>query len=483
MVRGSLCNRREFLAAAGLGTVGAPFAQPPSEAPTSAATVGSFDVCVVGGSCTGVFAALRAAEAGCSVALVENNAIFGGTATSGLVPIWHALHATDRKTPVVGGYTKAVVDRLVSRGEARFTPPRPEEDIHSSYTVLNVAALTLELDRLVRAQPRIRPFLSTRLVAADLDAPGRVSRAIVEDKSGRRAISARFFIDATGDADLLDRAGFPTWKQPRSALQAHTTCAILSGLDRVRKAYQDFDDFKTVMHPKSGAGLDHVFHWTAPIVGSPGLVFLAATRVPSCDPTDADDLTRGNLESRAQFARILDTANRLYPMKDGTKAFGLVAVAPELGIRESRHAKCLYSETDEDVLSGRRFDDVVARGVYHIDIHEGRGITFRGLDGREDRMTAGPSGDVVWTHGRWREATGEDPLWYEVPYRALVPVGSQNVLCAGRMLDCTRGAYGALRVMVNCNQMGEAVGLAAAKALRAGLTADRAYAGCPGGAL
>lgn len=469
-------NRRTFLTLAGLGTTGAAFART-SGRHVAATVPGVFDVCVVGGSCTGVFAALRAAEAGCTVALVENNAFFGGTATAGLVPIWHSLHAADGVTPIIGGYTKAVVDRLVSRGEALYTAPDRASDIHGSYTVLNVAALTLELDRLVRTQPRIRPFLSTRLVAAECAAPGCVSRAVVEDKSGRRAISARFFIDATGDADLLSRAGFPTWTQPKGALQAHTTCAILSGLDRVMKAYPDFDYFATVMHPKSGAGLGHVFQWTAPVVGSPGLVFLAATRVPSCDPTDADDLTRGNLESRAQLARIVDTANRLYPMKDGTPAFGLVTVAPELGIRESRHAKCLYSVTDEDVLSGRRFDDAVARGTYRIDIHEGRGITFRYLDGREDLMTADADGTVVWSRGRWRPPCEKNPLWYEIPYRSLVPVGARNVLCAGRMLDCARGAYGALRVMVNCNQMGEAVGRAAAKAVREGLPAERAFAG------
>lgn len=476
-------GRRGFLAMAGIGAAGAAFARAPEKPSSDVASAGTFDVCVAGGSCTGVFAALRAAEAGCTVALVENNAIFGGTATAGLVPFWHAMHATDRKTPMIGGYTRAVVDRLVERGEARFTPPSPDKDIHASYTVLNVAALTLELDRLVREQPRIRPFLSTRLVAAELSGPGRVSRVVVEDKTGRRAISARFFVDATGDADLLVRAGFPTWKQPKDALQAHTTCAILSGLDRVRQAYPDFHDFTEVMRPKAGAGLAHLYHWTAPLVGSPGLVFLAATRVPACDPTNADDLTRGNLESRAQLSRVVDAANRLYPMKDGSKAFGLVAVAPELGIRESRHAKCLYSVTDDDVLSGRRFDDVVARGTYQVDIHEGRGITFRRLDGSEHRMIAGADGEIVWTHGRWREATGSDPLWYEVPYRSLVPVGSRNVLCAGRMLDCSRNAYGALRVMVNCNQMGEAAGLAAAKAVREGLTADRAYAGCPGCAV
>ena len=81
--------------------------------------------------------------------------------------------------------------------------------------------------------------------------------------------------------------------------------------------------------------------------------------------------------------------------------------------------------------------DDLTRGTYRIDIHEGRGITFRYLDRREDRMTADADGKVVWSRGRWRPP----------------------------------------RVMVNCNQMGEAAGRSAAKAVREGLSADRAFVG------
>jgi hypothetical protein len=45
------------------------------------------------------------------------------------------------------------------------------------------------------------------------------------------------------------------------------------------------------------------------------------------------------------------------------------------------------------------------------------------------------------------------------------------------MLDADREAYGALRVMVNCNQMGEAAGAAAAKAVKERLAAPDAYPG------
>jgi hypothetical protein len=70
--------------------------------------------------------------------------------------------------------------------------------------------------------------------------------------------------------------------------------------------------------------------------------------------------------------------------------------------------------------------------------------------------------------GRWRPPLpeGQDPRFYQIPYRCLVPRGAANVLVAGRLIDADRGAYGAIRVMVNCNQTGEAAGAAAAIALR-----------------
>lgn len=40
------------------------------------------------------------------------------------------------------------------------------------------------------------------------------------------------------------------------------------------------------------------------------------------------------------------------------------------------------------------------------------------------------------------------------------------MLVAGRLLDADRGAFGATRVMINCNQMGQAAATAAVLALR-----------------
>ena len=91
-------TRKEFLGGMVMGAaaLGAPRAEAGGLAARPAASdVGDFDVVVIGGSCTGVFAAIRAAEAGCRVALVEMSGGFGGTATQGLVPIWHTLYSSD----------------------------------------------------------------------------------------------------------------------------------------------------------------------------------------------------------------------------------------------------------------------------------------------------------------------------------------------------------------------------------------------------
>ena len=59
------------------------------------------DLCVLGGSCTGVFAAVAAARRGLKVALVEMNGFFGGVATAGLVNIWHSVMSTDGARTVI----------------------------------------------------------------------------------------------------------------------------------------------------------------------------------------------------------------------------------------------------------------------------------------------------------------------------------------------------------------------------------------------
>jgi hypothetical protein len=51
-----------------------------------------------------------------------------------------------------------------------------------------------------------------------------------------------------------------------------------------------------------------------------------------------------------------------------------------------------------------------------------------------------------------------------IPYRCLIPQGLDNTLVAGRSISCEQIVQGSVRVMPVCLAMGEAAGMAAARA-------------------
>ena len=416
--------------------------------------VAECDLCVIGGSCTGVFAAVAAARMGAKVALVENLGYFGGVATASLVNIWHSIFDTSGQRQIIGGLTTEIVERLKRRDAVHVHQPSS-----SRYFVFNSAELAIELDEVVR-EASVQPFLHTRFVAPILH-DGRIAAAVIEDKTGRRAIRAKYFIDASGDGDLVARAGLPL--RSDSEIQPPTTCAILLGLDEVARQNKGFNLGAAVFDPNHAGALENGFLWSAEVPGIPGARMVAGTRVHGADCSDAAQLTRAEMEGRRQVRAICDIVRQNFA---GGEAIGLATLPARIGIRESRHAQCLHTLTEAEVLGGTRFPDAIANGTYRVDVHfpDRPGLVFRYLDGREEYVEPGKP----TKRGRWREETAENPTFYQIPYASLVPREARNVLVAGRLVDADRGAFGAVRVMVNCNQTGQAAGIAVAIALNRG---------------
>jgi len=385
------------------------------------------DLCVVGGSCTGVFAAVAAARLGARVAIIEANGFFGGVATASLVNVWHSTFDTTGKQPIIAGLTAEVIERLKKRRAIV---------VHGSASVgcvLNTEELKIVLDELV-AEAKVRPFLHALFVAPAVR-DGRLDAAVIEDKSGRRAIRAAYFIDATGDADVVHRMGLPTYR--RENVQPPTTCAILRDLGDAARRHPGFNIHQAIFDRKYPNALRPGFSWGAKVPGSRDDYMLAGTRVFGADCSDADQLTQAEIEGRRQIRAVCDILREHFlPGEAGP----LVALPAKIGIRETRHARCLHTLTEQELLSGRRFPDAIANGSYRVDIHNARGagVTFRDL---------------------------KDTTFYQIPYASLVPQGAKNLLIAGRSIDADAGAFGAVRVMVNCNQMGQAAGVASALAL------------------
>jgi hypothetical protein len=114
-----------------------------------------------------------------------------------------------------------------------------------------------------------------------------------------------------------------------------------------------------------------------------------------------------------------------------------------IGVRETRRIIGEYQLTAADVLEARKFDDVIARGAYPIDIHNPTG-----------------SGTILE-----RLPPGEA---YDIPLRCLLPQEVDQLVVAGRCISGTHEAHSSYRVMPIAMATGQAAGVCAALAARTG---------------
>jgi hypothetical protein len=151
-------------------------------------------------------------------------------------------------------------------------------------------------------------------------------------------------------------------------------------------------------------------------------------------PASRDFLTLAEQEGRK---RVLAVTQFLKTLPAFTRAF-VSHAAPQVGVRESRRAIGRYQLTREDVLTGRKFEDGVARASWPIELwEEGRlGATYEFL---------------------------ADGTHYDIPLRCLQARDVDNLFVAGRCLSATHEAHGSARVIGTCLATGEAVGRAAAR--------------------
>lgn len=399
------------------------------------------DIFVAGGSCTGVFAAVRAARLGARVVLAERQNCLGGMATAALVNVWHSLKDTDYKEQVIGGLTAEVTERLYRAGAAVL------KDDPSVAIRFDPFRLQYELDCLVK-ENRITVLFHTLCVGVLTDGAA-VTGAIIENKDGRSAVSAGFFVDATGDGDLAGFLGLPKYRHP--VVQPPTPCFLMQGNT------EGLELGKLIREHGKEFGLPDDFGWSESVPGLDGLSMRADCHVFGEDCASAEGLTAIETEGRRK-AYALAELIRTYTDRN-VKVAGLSALA---GVRESNHYETDFTLTGEDLLLGKRYDDAVLNGTYRVDMHgEDGSCTFRYLSGEALRMEGAERRTVRWDWRKEMGLTGEPAKYYQAPFRMLVQKRYGNFIAAGRMLHSDAQAFGALRVMVNLNQLGEAAGTAA----------------------
>ena len=410
------------------------------------------DICVIGGSCTGVFAAIRAARLGAKVVLIEKQNRFGGVATTGLVCMWHSLFDITGNKQIIGGLTFETMERLEKRKSIS-----PFRDGHGyRHIAFNSEELTLELDAMVSEEKNIRTFFHTIFSRPILGENGRISGVVIENKSGRFVVEARMFIDASGDGLLCRAAGVPmtTPEHP----QPPTACAHIENFHRMKDfKLKDLIEKNRSRIPDLPCG----YYWGCDIPGSENVYMFSGTRIMNCNCMDANEITNAEFESRRQLRALTELFRQTYP----DAAVSLQALPSAIGIRESCHITSLRRLKGAEMLADRKDPDTIGRGTYPVDIHSNTddSISFQHLTG--ERKTYRSS--TLIREDRWLPE-GEVLPYYRIPLSCLIPSNSRNLIAAGRMLDADPEAFGAVRVMVNLNQCGEAAGVAACCALNSG---------------
>lgn len=172
---------------------------------------GSYDVIVAGGGFAGVAAALAAAREGASTLLIEKSINLGGLGTIGLIS-WYEPLCDGYGKKLVGGIAEELLRLAIAYGPDSLPPEwrdgQPQEPTRKRYaTFFSPTMLAMAMDGIL-ADAGVTLLLDSLVVCPVMD-EGRCRGLIVENKGGRAYYEARAFVDATGDADVLHRAGAP----------------------------------------------------------------------------------------------------------------------------------------------------------------------------------------------------------------------------------------------------------------------------------
>ncbi len=408
--------------------------------------LGEWDVLVVGGGPAGLAAAVSAAKHGARTLLVERYGFLGGMGTAGGVTNFAGLYG--RRNGQMQPLVRGVVDGLLARIDALGGLNAAQDGLQGRIRVrsYDVAAYKCAADQWLQAAG-VQVLFHAWAAGVAQDGP-QISAVLVETKSGRRALRAQQFIDASGDADIAAFAGVPfeLGDGQGDALYPSTMFRV-GNVDaaRAQAAIGEFKAIDTLMDrastrydfPRQGAILRpqrDPTQWRANVTQLRN----AAGR--AVDATDALQLSGAETEGRRQIVEYMRFLRAEVP---GFEQADIAEIAAQVGVRETRRIQGQYSLTGDDVLNGARFDDCIGLNAWPIEKH---------LAGRIE----------------WAFPHDAANAYNQLPWRMLVPLNVNNLLVAGRCASMEHLGQSAARASGACFVMGQAAGTAAALRVKGG---------------
>jgi hypothetical protein len=370
------------------------------------------DVCVVGAGIAGLSAAIESARLGKSVVLVDSLPLIGGQMVHSLIGLFCGVFGNG---PDYVQLTHGVFDDI-------FRDLGPSGDLHfarghTTTVYYNEVALGRWLERTVHGLG-IQPILGTVLRRVELSG-GRIESITLASRYGDVRVRARGLVEASGDAALAWEAGLPCWVPERPIYGSQQV--IVENVDESHKPEAgEIDARMAAGAPERGllrrGGLAFFFPGR-------GTAVLNVTHIQA--PLDPLRASRAQLEGKDQADRAFGLLRAEFP-----KAFGEARVRAYgyPGRRQTRWVKGAHQLTLDEVRTGTRFDDAVARTAWPIELHD-----------RAD--------GYVW------EMFDPDHVHY-VPLRSMILPDVHNVVAAGRCIDGDAAALSSVRVMGPCAAMG-----------------------------
>jgi len=439
------------------------------------------DVLVVGGTPSGVAAAIAAARNGAKVILIEERPALGGDIVYAMLNMFDVpMNANGSSTAANGIF-----------GEF-YKPLGVAFDIRDAQRLF---------DQKVAAQPNITVIKEVN-IAKVLTSNARVAGVELVARGDKpqnfeinnAMVTAPIVIDATNDADIAARAGAGFFvgreaggkdnKQQSVSLlfsvsganwqamvnyvngarpmevsrrigQEYASDVAPTTSKEVAQATLNQNPGKQVMHRLGGVDGNYIWERGDVVKNykphSPdiiamsinfgrqkdGTVVLNTLNMVGVDGLDEPGKDRARKTMIAELPSYIAYLRKSMP---GLENIKLAKVAPELYIRETRHLVGLAQLSVDDVQMGRKFPDRIALASYPLDLHpyeKGQGNPF-----------------------------GPKRYAYSIPLRSVVPQHLKNVLVASRSLSASYEAAGSARVIPITMAVGQACGVAAAHAVK-----------------
>jgi hypothetical protein len=321
------------------------------------------------------------------------------------------------------------------------------------------AVWDLILYEAIVAEPNLTLFLNTSVREAVMDEQDHSRIAVIEavQLGNERAyrISAKLFLDATGDGTVGWRAGADAREGRESKAEFDEPLAperpddMLMGSTLLFRAR---DQGRPV--PFKAPDWAHKYEDETRLIGRShrelrGGYWWIEVQAPYHTVRENEDIRD---ELTKHLLGIWDHIKNYCQDREKAANWALDWCGWLPGKRESRRLMGDVVLTENDLREGRRFEDAVCHGGWFVDAHAAEGLLK--LDAPES--AAVPYPDVLNRLGV--------PL-YSIPMRSLYSRNVKNLLMAGRDLSATHMAHSSTRVMLTCAVIGQAAGTMAAHCL------------------